>query len=210
MTQKERIKLAQEFRDYKLPKRKTKGLFLICSVGLVGVGKTTLMKKISQKIGAEYIRSDAIRLFVKKKGIVLGKKDIRKIMILLGEMAFQNGTNVVMDADFILESDRDLAKKFAKKYSAKFQCVRIVCDQKEHIRRILKRDSQGGDSFFDNSVDGIYDFFRRSGYHFLFTPHFDGQMILKKLSFHTAAVFDTTTRNVTKQVNAYCESLEPV
>lgn len=80
-----------------IPDSKPKHQILLCPVGLVGAGKTTVVEPLSQRLNLVRISTDEVRKRLKEKGynlvrtIEIGKKLIERYL--------QKGYNVAIDAD---------------------------------------------------------------------------------------------------------------
>lgn len=80
------------------PRQKLKRQFLLCPVGLVGAGKTTVIKPLSKKLSLLRISTDEIRrLFREKK--ISDNGDARKIAYASIKKYVHEGWSIAIDAD---------------------------------------------------------------------------------------------------------------
>ncbi|MEM9766593.1 MAG: AAA family ATPase [Cyanobacteria bacterium P01_D01_bin.71] len=110
--------------------------------GLPGTGKTTLAKRLSEKIKAAYLRVDTI-----EQGI----RDLCSFEVegegygLAYRIASDNllvGNNVVSDSVNPIEVTRNEWEQVANNASAEFINIEILCsDKQEHKHRIETRDA---------------------------------------------------------------------
>jgi len=132
-------------------KLKQKRPILFITSGLTGTGKTTTARKISIDYSADLISTDAVRkeleginkyerhhdeyntgLYSPEKMAYTYEKILEKAKKLL-----INQKNVVLDATFKTEENREKAKKIAKKTNASFLILNCVCPE-EIIKKYLK------------------------------------------------------------------------
>jgi predicted kinase len=79
--------------------------FLLCSVGLIGAGKTTTMKHISEYVPFVRVRTDDIRTLLKSKGY--NCIETRNIAIAIIKDLLTLGYNAGLDADCVGRKNRE-------------------------------------------------------------------------------------------------------
>jgi aminoglycoside phosphotransferase family enzyme/predicted kinase len=126
---------------------------LVVMMGLPGVGKTYVARRLAQRIDAFQLLSDSIRkqllgIPVSErrfdgygKGIYKGNigkltydEMMRRASVFLGA-----GHNVIMDATFLHEDSRDKARKVAEKAGAPVMFVFADCPEKTVAARLRRR-----------------------------------------------------------------------
>ncbi len=91
--------------------------FFVCSVGLVGAGKSTVMKPLSEMLSLVRISSDEIRKILKERGA--GYEQLMEIVQPLAEELAMQGFNIAFDADCGNPETKKMVLTLAKKVRAK-------------------------------------------------------------------------------------------
>lgn len=81
----------------KLPKTKPATQYILCPIGLVGAGKTTVVKPLAEKLNLVRISGDEIRKLLKEKGY--GYEKVYDIAFELIQKFLQEGWGVAIDSD---------------------------------------------------------------------------------------------------------------
>ncbi len=127
---------------------------LILFSGLPATGKTTLARKVSEKIGAIILRTDVIRkeLFIEPKYTEEEKEQVYNEMFSRAEKFLIKGQAVILDANFYLQSLRDRARDVARRAGKKFFIVECIFDEEKVLGRMDERISKG-DASDANSIE---------------------------------------------------------
>ncbi|EKE10968.1 MAG: hypothetical protein ACD_15C00165G0005 [uncultured bacterium] len=147
--------------------QKTKQLFAIGFIGLIGSGKSCVAQKISQKLGLYVASGDGIRRFLDKNGIT-GERIVTRLMKRIGENFFhylcQNNVSSIIDVDMI--KHYDFFKDESEKFGAKLFVVKIDCPEEIILERIEKRskDNELGKGA-NLSRAGKKEYFKRKKLH---------------------------------------------
>lgn len=130
-------------------------LLIFC--GLPATGKTTLAKKVAEKINAEILRTDVIRKeIIKEPKYTEEEKDaVYREMFLRAGKLLSSGKNVILDANFYKKSQRDDARRVAVRAHAKFFLVEVACPE-EKIRERMRERAKEGDESDANKMDIYY------------------------------------------------------
>ncbi|MEK7176933.1 MAG: ATP-binding protein [Patescibacteria group bacterium] len=116
---------------------KTKRLFVIAMIGLAGSGKSSVAQALSEEIGATIVSYDKIRWELRKQNV--GDKALGAIARGVTRWLTQQGSNVILDADFIeAEARRDLRDKIRQK-DASVVFVRTYADLDVIITRLKQK-----------------------------------------------------------------------
>jgi predicted kinase len=131
---------------------------LVVQCGLPGVGKSTVAAAIADRLGAERVRSDAVRaeLFDDPTYDRAEKERGYTTMLERARAALDAGTPVVLDATYERRYHRDQVATLAAAIGADLTLVRVVCDEQDARRRIREREddpSEADVSVYENARD---------------------------------------------------------
>lgn len=118
-------------------------LILVC--GFIGVGKSTVARKIAQKINGTIIRTDEIRCKVYPNPTYT-EEEVQHVYELFFkelEKLLQRSENVVVDATFNWKKNRDKVRETAKKFKSDFQIVQVVCNSDEKAKFRIENRNDG-------------------------------------------------------------------
>ncbi len=115
-------------------------LVVVC--GLPGVGKTTVSRRIADRLACEILRTDVVRkeLF---EAPVYTDEETTAVYDELFERArsrIESGDPVVLDATFRKRSFRTAALGVAESMDVPFRLVEVVCEEPVVEERIERRD----------------------------------------------------------------------
>ncbi|MFQ5540952.1 MAG: AAA family ATPase [Candidatus Paceibacteria bacterium] len=94
-----------------LPEKKPAHTFIVCPIGTVGSGKTTVMKPLAKRLGLVCISGDEIRKILKKAGY--GWDRVRELGTSLVQKYARDGYGIAIDADSLGRSQN--LKEFSDK-----------------------------------------------------------------------------------------------
>lgn len=119
---------------------------MIIVMGLPGSGKSYFAKKLSDKIGAGYIGSDAVRKEMKAMG-KYGVEDKNRVydqMALLTKSSLSKGETVVLDATFFKKHLLEKFVSLVREKGTPYRVFWIVAEGEVIKKRISKerRDSE--------------------------------------------------------------------
>lgn len=97
--------------------------FFFCPVGLVGAGKTTVVKPLSEILSLVRISSDEIRKILKEREVGYGQ--LMEIVQPLAEELVLRGFSIAFDADCGNPKTKDMILKLAEKMGAKVFWIHI-------------------------------------------------------------------------------------
>ncbi|MCD4761671.1 hypothetical protein K8R32_01810 [bacterium] len=174
-------------KKIKVPKIKNKTQILLCPVGLVGAGKTTVIKPISEELNLLRISTDAIRKILKEKNFNFART--AEIALGLVIKFLNKGHSVALDADCVAPTVQKYIKKFQKEY--KVVPVWIHIKPKEDF--IIKKLNNFNHTWlFDDGEHAISDYKRRKPLH---------KKYLKSIKFYSK--FDTSKDNINEQIKKF-------
>ncbi len=136
--------------------------------GLMGTGKSTLARSLSEALGWEWLRSDVVRKELAeisplehrfeefRQGIYSPDFSRRTYHALLQRASelLGSGESVVLDASFTKQADREQALAAARQAGAEFLLVECRCSDEEIQRRLARRPAQK-----DEPSDGRWGIF---------------------------------------------------
>lgn len=180
---------------------KPKRSLILCMVGLVGSGKSTVAKSFARGLKAEIVRSDDFRLELGKQGKPY-ERAVELVFARTMELV-RRGRNVVIDADVVQADKRRRLARESKKLGSRVLYVRVVTDMDVMLGRIVVSSKKGLHPLFSQAssawegpgkgaVIKIRELWRRTPHHYRWTEEGGGQWVLRELTFPLAATVDTT------------------
>lgn len=171
-------------KSLSIPSKKLDKQILLCPVGLVGSGKTTVLKPLSKKLSLLRISTDEIRGLLKKMGYNYIRA--REIAFNLIEKYAQRGYGVAIDADCVSPTKRKKVEKLAKEIGAKIIWIHINPPEEFILNKLRKFKHTW---LFKNANDAIQNYFARKQLH-------------KKLNFSFLYTFDTSRKDLKTQITS--------
>lgn len=169
-----------------IPKQKLKPerQFFVCPIGLVGAGKTTVIKPIAKALRLIRISADEIRLLLKAHN--LSYETAPEIAFRAIKYFAQQGYNVAIDSDCAAPGKRARIEKLAAEIGAKIFWLHINPPEKFILNKLknLKIKSSGP---FANKEAGVKNYFLRKPLH-------------QKLNFPFLYTLDTSRPNLAEQI----------
>ncbi len=143
MMNKKDIKDIQEkyLKEIKIPDKKPAQQIFFCPVGLVGAGKTTVTKPISETLGLVRISSDELRKILKENGY--DYSFVKKIGFKIASEFAKNGFSVSFDMDCGNLITKNFVENLAKKLHAKIFFVHIDTPEDYIIERLKRPEPLG-------------------------------------------------------------------
>lgn len=180
--------------NIQVPKPILKTKIILCPVGRVGSGKTTVLKAISKELGLVLISTDLIRIILRKNGY-----NTLRIEELSGEVVtrhLQAGHSVAIDADCV--SHREIVEGIGKKFNAQVFWIHVNPPEEYILNKLknLNKLKHDHPRHLSGPEEGIRDYFRRKVLH-------------KELDFPFIYVFDTSKKETLgKQVEEAMEKIK--
>ncbi|MCF8106859.1 MAG: AAA family ATPase [Desulfohalobiaceae bacterium] len=133
-------------------------LILVC--GLMGTGKSTLARNIGPYLGAEIIKSDAVRKELlgipeaEEHHTTFGKgiysPEISKLtyarLFTQAAKHLRAGRSVILDASFKRQRDRQEAQQTADDFGARFLVLECTCRRQTAEKRLMHREHQANEA----------------------------------------------------------------
>jgi predicted kinase len=130
---------------------------LIIVGGLIGSGKSTLAKQLAEGLGAEWLRTDEIRLteFAQlrddhggfKQGLYSSRVSnlVYQRLIRRAEASLRSGRSVVCDGTFSMAQGREQLRRIAAQRRASFHFFECVVPRSVALARVAARAAVGSD-----------------------------------------------------------------
>ncbi|MCF7835566.1 MAG: ATP-binding protein [Candidatus Marinimicrobia bacterium] len=180
MTQEEIIKEYE--KKLKFPKTNPEVQIMICPIGTVASGKTTIIKPLSKKLSLLKISTDEIRKLFKENGH--GYDSVKDLAYKLADKYIGKGFSIAVDADCNSNGAQEKIKKLQEKYKIKVFWIHIKPPEEFIINKLksykhtwLFRDANHAIENYKSSKEGH-----------------------KNINFNFIYTFDTSRDDLDKQI----------
>lgn len=118
------------------------GPLMVVLCGLPGVGKSTVVSKLEDRIGGTVFRTDRIRkrLFEEPEYTKEETEIVYDEMLCGAENILSDGGTVILDGTFKTLELRDKAREAAEKQNSAFRLIKVECAKRVVRGRIENRD----------------------------------------------------------------------
>lgn len=167
------------------PEKKSKKLIIVAPYGPSCIGKSTVMKYLTEKLPLVHIQNDAIRLFLRERGMD-ENEPLYKYSLLqrVGELFLRKGYSVILDANFASDHKHvQTAEEAAEEHNAKLFLIRVTAPESYIIEKLksTKLLTLDGGGLLPDADTAIEHFLRSS-------EQFDYESLMPK----TLAVVDSS------------------
>ena len=176
---------SQYENDLVIPDHKPKNQFILCPVGLVGAGKTTVLKPLSEKLSLVIISGDEIRKLLYDRG--LSFNDTWKIRQSLIKKLVLEGYGVAHDSDCDTHETQQFLKVLAMNTGIRLIWIHINPPEKFIINKLMSYDYSRS-WLFQDSKHAIQNYYQRKPLH-------------KNLNLPFLYTFDTSKENLPQQID---------
>lgn len=177
-------------RTLEIPTQKPPRQFVLCPVGLIGAGKTTVMKPLSRRLSLMRISGDEIRKMLKEND--QSYDAVLHITFSLAHKYLQLGHSIAIDSDCVsAEKQREFAA-WQLRYHLKLIWIRIAPPEAFILKKLRSYDHTW---LFRNAEHAIRNYFMRKPAHV-------------HLPFPFAYTFDTSKRDLLEQIETAARVIE--
>lgn len=177
-------------KTIKLPTLKTTRQFLLCPVGLVGAGKTTVIKPLSDKLDFLRISADEIRKLLKERGFNYGRA--RDLTYAVVEEFIAEGYNVAIDANCGRDDAQNKIKGLESKYRIKVIWMHINPPEEFIINKLKNYKHTWLFRSGDEAVESYFKYKEKHG-------------DFKNLNLSYVYTFDPSRSDLDKQIEEAAE-----
>ncbi len=165
-----------------LPDGRPISQYFLCPIGLVGAGKSTILKPLAERLQLLRISTDEIRKLLKEQGY--NQVRTAEIAYFIIQNFAKQGYSIAIDADCAGHNVAETIKKAAQSIGAQTIWIHINPPE-EFILNKLKNYKHTW--LFKDSDDALASYYRRKPLH-------------EELDFPFAYTFDTSKNNVAEQI----------
>jgi shikimate kinase len=157
---------------------------LLCPVGLIGAGKTTVIKPLAKRLGLVRISGDELRKIFKAHGCSLDGS-VRRLSYALLEEFIAQGYGVAIDSDCATPETQEKIRLMEEHYPIKALWLHINPPEVAILHNLRNREPNW---LFKDSAAAIANYEKRKPLH-------------EKLSMSFLYTFDTSRDNLNTQLN---------
>ncbi len=173
-----------------IPSVKRRPQIFLCPVGLIGAGKTTVMKPLSECLGAVRISTDEIRKRLKERGFnYVATRDIAVAAVM---KYLEAGYSVTFDADCAGEAAGRTVKEAEKRFGVKTVWLHINPPEKFILNKLMSFKHTW---LFRDGAHAVENYMQRKPLH-------------EKLNMPFFYTFDTSKENLPQQIDEAIERIE--
>ncbi len=177
-------------RTLVIPKNKPTRQFLLCPVGLVGAGKTTVTKPLAEKLSLVRISGDEIRKLLKAKGV--GYDTVFDIAKNLIKKYLESGYSVAIDSDCASEKTLKNISEMEKSLGVRTIWIHVNPPESFIINKLKNFKHTW---LFKNGDEAVKNYMRRKFIH-------------EKLDMSFTYTFDTSKKNIEGQIQDAVEVIK--
>lgn len=178
-------------KTIEIPKEKGRQ-FLLCPIGLVGSGKTTVLKPLAERLGLVRISSDDIRKMLKDKGF--DYKSMEYVAFSVADYFIAQGYGIAIDADCARPDKREQLEKLATKTAIPLVWIHINPPEEFIINKLTNYPHTW---LFKNAEEAIENYRARKPLH-------------QNLNFNFTYTFDTSKSNMSEQIAEAVEIIKKI
>ncbi len=176
-----------------IPVTKPRKIIYVCPVGLIGAGKTTIIKPISEKLNLVRISSDELRKLLIENGH--NYDSVKSIGLRVLENFVKNGYSVALDMDCGNTEVISFVKYLEKTYGGKSIWVHVVAPEEFIFNKFKNHEP----SWLANNPQIMIDNYIAQR----------EKRLKENTEFNFTHTFDTSKDNIPKQINLFLEKIDP-
>ncbi len=174
---------ADEYQDtIDIPQQKGRQ-FLLCPIGIVGSGKTTVLKPLAEKLGLVRVSSDDIRKTLKEKGF--SYKRTEDIAFSVADHFIDKGYGIAIDADCVRLDKKKQIEEISIKRAIPLVWIHINPPEEFILNKLRNYPHTW---LYKDAEDAINNYEARKRLH-------------RNLHFNFAYTFDTSKPDLNEQID---------
>lgn len=173
-----------------IPEKKGDHQFLLCAIGLIGAGKTTVLKPLCEKLGVVRMCTDDIRKLLKENGF--GYDTAQEINVTLVRKYLGLGYSVAIDGDSIREESQKLIEETRVLYGVKVVWIHINPPEAFIVNKLTNFKHSW---LFRDAEHALSNYYNRKPLH-------------EHLSMPFLYTFDTSKSNLADQIEEASQIIE--
>ena len=177
-------------KDVKLSIKKAGRQFLLCPVGTVGAGKTTVVKPLSGKLGLIRVSTDGIRKILKERGFNYNRA--RDIAFSIIKELIEGGYSVTIDCNCGSGNSVEKIRELQNEYKIKLVWIFINPPEDFIINKLRHYNHNWLFKDSDEAVSAYFKYKEKYG-------------DFKNLSLPYVYTFDTSRNDLDKQIEEAAE-----
>lgn len=183
--------IEKEYRSQiAVPEHQPSVQYLLCPVGLVGAGKTTVVKPLAERLGLVRISSDEIRKLLWEHGY--GYEMMMDIAVRIAMEFLRQGFSLVLDADCAGEKGRKIIDRAVEEFGVRVQWIHINPPEEFIINKLTNYPHTW---LFRDADEAIANYRARKPLH-------------EKLDMPFTYVFDTSAPDLDRQIDEGARAIE--
>lgn len=191
LAESEQKRISEQYeKSLEIPKTRPKKQIMVCPIGVVGSGKTTVIKPLSKKLSLLRISTDEIRKLLKENGY--GYDSVKDLAYNLADKYLGKGFSIATDGDCNSEEVQKKIKNLQEKYKIRVFWIHIN-PPKDFIINKLKNYKHTW--LFKNAEQAIRNYKSSKTEH-------------KSLNFPFIYTFNTSREDLDKQVKEAVSAIE--
>lgn len=190
--------IAGIFKEYEQrvppPTNPGKQPWILCAVGLVGAGKTTVIKPVSEQLGLARVSSDELRIILREGGYnFLRTRELAKMLI---GTYLQQGFGVAIDADNVDPQHQEILRNAAESLQIPLIQIHINPPEAFILDKLRHRVTYVPSGILENADRAVENYLRRKPLH---------EKYLSLIPFDWA--FDTSKPDLDDQISTFVAAM---
>ncbi len=156
--------------------------FLLCPVGIVGAGKTTVLKPLAKKLGLVRVSTDEMRKMLKERDF--SYKGVRDLLFIVANSFIKQGYGIAIDTDCSRLDKKKQLEEYSTKTGLKIIWIHINPPEEFIINKFKNHEPSW---LFKNPEEAIANYEARKPLH-------------QNLDFNFTYTFDTSKPDLDDQI----------
>lgn len=167
-----------------IPIEKPAREFLLCPVGLIGSGKTTVVKRLGKELSLLRLSTDDVRKVIYDLPAKATLEEFNEVMTTLFNKYLELGYSIAMDADCASLLTQQIINERQKQYNLGVIWVHIKASEEIILSRLKER---GGSWLFKTEEQAVNNYLQRKVLH-------------ENLTMPFVYTFDTSSPDLDSQI----------